>query len=50
MNSMCPNKRAPGQRRLSGLIRFEHAWPGVPERDVRPLRAVSDITTYEPRR
>ncbi len=27
-----PNKRASGQRRSSLLVRFEHRWPGVPER------------------
>jgi hypothetical protein len=27
-----PNKRAAGQRRSSLLVRFEHRWPGVPER------------------
>ena len=26
------NKRAPGQRRLSLLVRFGCRWPGVPER------------------
>lgn len=27
-----PNKRAAVQRRSSLLVRFEHHWPGVPER------------------
>src|SRR5215204_5687611 len=28
-----PNQPAPGQRRSSHSVRFDHPWPGVPERE-----------------